>query len=76
LHKNILFVLCYFLQIIPHRITLCITVFGVLGSWGGNGLELRAPVKIKMVRPAQAAHPIQKSTGQGKPKKNATFGAI
>jgi hypothetical protein len=59
----------YFPQIIPHCITLCITVFGALGSWGGSGLELRVPVKIKTARPAQMARQTQKSKKQRNPTK-------
>ena len=48
------------------RITVCITVFGVLGSWGGFGLELHAQSKIKTIRPARLRHPTQKPTKQRK----------
>ena len=53
-------------------ITVCITVLGGLGAWGGNGLELRALTKIKTARPAQAVHSIQKSKKQRKPNKKRT----
>lgn len=33
------------------RITLCITVFGGFCAWGGIGLKLHAPNKIKTIRP-------------------------
>ena len=44
----------------------------VLGAWGGVGLELRTPVKIKTIRPAQAVHSTQKSKEQGNPNKKRT----
>ena len=40
-----------------HRITVCITVFGVLGTWGDIRLELHALVKIKNARPTRVCHP-------------------
>ena len=58
------------------RITLCITVFGVLGAWGGIGLELHAPNKIKTVRPARLRHPTQTPTGQGTPNKKRTIWCV
>jgi hypothetical protein len=53
-------------------ITLCITVFGVLGTWGGFGLELHAPNKIKIARPAWVLRPIQNSKKQENPTKKRT----
>ena len=55
-----------------HRITVCITVFGVLGSWGRFGLELQPLVKIKTVRPAIKLRLAQKSKEQGNPNKKRT----
>ena len=58
------------------RITLCITVFGVLGSWGRNGLELRAPNKIKTVRPAIKLLSGQNSKMQRNPNKKRTVWCV
>ena len=54
------------------RITLCITVFCVFGAWGGIGLELHAPNKIKTARPTWVCHPTQNPTGQRNPTKKRT----
>lgn len=47
-------------------IALCITVFGVLGAWGGIGLELHVPNKLKTVRPAWGGAPNPKIKRAGK----------
>ena len=50
----------------------CITVFGVLGSWGGKGLRLHALTKIKTARPVAKLRLGQNSKKQGNPKKKRT----
>ena len=55
-----------------HRITLCITVFGVLGAWGGNGLELQPLVRIKIARPATKLRLVQNSKERANPNKKRT----
>ena len=59
-----------------HRITVCITVFGVLGTWGENGLDLRAPNKIKPIRPAIKLRLAQKSKKQRNPNKKRTIWCV
>jgi hypothetical protein len=53
-------------------ITLCITVFGIFSTWGGNGLRLYTPVKIKIARPAIKLRLAQKSKRQRNPNKKRT----
>lgn len=52
-------------------------VFGVWGAWGGIGLDLCAPNKMKTARPAIKLLSGQKSKEQENPnKKNAPNGAF
>ena len=46
--------------------------FGGFGAWGGIGLDLHAPNKIKTARPARLRCPTQNPTGQGKLNKKRT----
>ena len=57
-------------------ITVCITVFGVLGAWGGNGLELQPLVRIKTVRPAAKLRLAQKSKRQRNLNKKRTVWCV
>jgi hypothetical protein len=52
------------------RITLCITVFGGFGAWGGIGLELHAPNKIKAHPPRTDSAPNIKINRAKKTKHN------
>ena len=61
-----------FYSYITHRIT----VFGGLGAWGGIGLDLHAPNKIKIVRLAQVARQAQKPDRAGKPNKKRTVWCV
>ena len=57
-------------------ITLCITVFGVFGAWGGIGLELHTPNKIKTAHPAIKLRLVQNSKERANPKKRTVWCVI
>ena len=61
---------------IPQRITLCITVFGVLGAWGMVGLDLQPLVKIKNNRPAIKLRFGQKSKRQEIQTQQVDFASV